>query len=173
MAQVIHNISTPNDGLGDDLRSAFDNQNQMNTELYGNKVDKELGKGLSSNDFTNADKAKLDDLPTDAEKNVQSDWAQSDDTADDYIKNKPTLEYPTLYFLDGIIGVTTGFIVGQQNFTIPASAVCERVYINGALQYPTTNNNTTLTNRWVQVDDVVTITKTTVLNNYILIEYRL
>ena len=25
-----------------------------------------------------------------AEKNVQSDWAQADDTADDYIKNKPT-----------------------------------------------------------------------------------
>ena len=34
MAQIINNISTPNDGLGDSLRKAFDQQNQMNTELY-------------------------------------------------------------------------------------------------------------------------------------------
>ena len=37
-----------------------------------------------------ADKTKLDGIESGAEANVQSDWNQSDTTADDYIKNKPT-----------------------------------------------------------------------------------
>lgn len=90
MAQIIHNISTPNDGLGDELRTAFDHQNEMNTDLYTNKVDKIAGKDLSENDFTDALKLKLENLDADAEQNVQADWLQDDDTADDYIKNKPT-----------------------------------------------------------------------------------
>ena len=36
-----------------------------------------------------ADKAKLDGISATAEVNVQSDWNQGDDAADDYIKNKP------------------------------------------------------------------------------------
>lgn len=55
------------------------------------KVDKVEGKGLSTNDFTDALKTKLDNIETGAEVNVQSDWNQSDNSADDYIKNKPTL----------------------------------------------------------------------------------
>lgn len=90
MAQIIHNISTPNDGLGDELRTAFDHQNEMNTDLYTNKVDKVTGKDLSENDFTDALKLKLENLNANAEQNVQADWLQGDDTADDYIKNKPT-----------------------------------------------------------------------------------
>lgn len=35
------------------------------------------------------DKAKLDDIADGAQVNVQSDWNQTDDTEDDYIKNKP------------------------------------------------------------------------------------
>jgi hypothetical protein len=91
MAQIIHDISSPNDGLGDELRVAFDHQNDMNTELYTGKVDKETGKELSTNDFTDALKTKLLGIEDGAEVNVQSDWSQSDNTADDYIKNKPTL----------------------------------------------------------------------------------
>ena len=92
-----------------------------------NKVDKETGKGLSTNDYTTAEKTKLaglenyDDsalqtaidgkvdkesgksLMTDAERtklqgiaagaevNVQPNWKQTNTSADDYIKNKPTL----------------------------------------------------------------------------------
>jgi hypothetical protein len=56
MAQINHNISTPNDGLGDQLRTGFSNQNTMNTELYETKVDKVLGKGLTKNEFTDAEK---------------------------------------------------------------------------------------------------------------------
>jgi hypothetical protein len=37
------------------------------------------------------DKAKLDGIAPGAEVNVQSDWNEADSTADDFIKNKPTL----------------------------------------------------------------------------------
>ena len=58
------------------------------TEL-AKKVDKVDGKGLSSNDYTTTEKDKLAGIATGAEVNVQSDWNQSDNTKDDYIKNKP------------------------------------------------------------------------------------
>lgn len=37
------------------------------------------------------DKQKLDNIASGAEVNVQSDWSQSDNTKDDFIKNKPTI----------------------------------------------------------------------------------
>ena len=46
------------------------------------KVDKIDGKGLSTNDFTNEDKEKLNNI-------MQSDWSQIDETKMDFIKNKP------------------------------------------------------------------------------------
>ena len=55
------------------------------------KVDKEGGKGLSANDFTDSLKTKLEGVESGAEVNVQSDWNQSTNTEDDYIKNKPDL----------------------------------------------------------------------------------
>lgn len=63
---------------GDDVR-----------DLLAGKVDKVEGKGLSTNDFTNALKSKLDGIASGAEVNVQSDWNQTNTGADDYIKNKP------------------------------------------------------------------------------------
>lgn len=63
-------------------------QTEINNSLSG-KVDKETGKGLSSNDYTDAEKTKLSGIAAGAEVNVQSDWQQSDNTKDDYIKNKP------------------------------------------------------------------------------------
>lgn len=60
-------------------------------QAVSTKVDKVTGKGLSENDYTNADKEKLDGIETGAEVNVQADWNQTDTTADDYIKNKPTI----------------------------------------------------------------------------------
>ena len=41
--------------------------------------------------MTSAEKTKLSGIAAGAEVNVQSDWAQTTTTADDYIKNKPTL----------------------------------------------------------------------------------
>jgi len=74
MAQIIHDISNPNDGLGDELRVAFNNQNGMNTELYVSKVDKIFGKDLSSNDFTSVEKSKLAGIEAGAQVNVPADW---------------------------------------------------------------------------------------------------
>lgn len=54
------------------------------------KVDKETGKGLSTNDYTTSEKNKLAGIAAGAEVNVQPDWNQSNSSADDYIKNKPT-----------------------------------------------------------------------------------
>ena len=69
-----------------------------NVTLNGNKsasdlglVAAETGKGLSTNDYTDAEKTKLSGIAAGAEVNVQSDWNQSDSSAGDYIKNKPTI----------------------------------------------------------------------------------
>lgn len=110
------------DALGDDPNFAT----TMTTALAG-KVDKVSGKGLSTEDYTTAEKSKLEGLSnyddtalqaavagkvdketgkslmTDAERtklqgiaagaevNVQPNWTQTNTSADDYIKNKPTL----------------------------------------------------------------------------------
>jgi len=87
MAQQHINYSTPNDGLGDTLRTSQVKAESNFNELYGNKVDKVTGKGLSDNNFSDIDKAKLDSL--DPLAGAQSDWSQGDNLEPDYIKNKP------------------------------------------------------------------------------------
>ena len=59
--------------------------------LLAEKVDKVDGKGLSTEDFTAAEKTKLSGIAAGAEVNVQANWAQTSSSADDFIKNKPTL----------------------------------------------------------------------------------
>jgi hypothetical protein len=41
--------------------------------------------------MSSTDKTKLDGIEAGAEVNVQSDWNQTDNTADDFIENKPTI----------------------------------------------------------------------------------
>lgn len=62
-----------------------------NTNAISGKVDKVSGKGLSTNDYTTAEKTKLSGIASGAEVNVQSDWSVTDTTSDAYIKNKPTI----------------------------------------------------------------------------------
>ena len=45
----------------------------------------------TDNNYTTADKNKLAGIAAGAEVNVQANWTQTTTTADDYIKNKPTL----------------------------------------------------------------------------------
>lgn len=59
------------------------------------KVDKEAGKGLSTNDFTTALLNKLNGIEAGAEVNVQSDWNVTDTSSDAYIKNKPAIPTKT------------------------------------------------------------------------------
>jgi hypothetical protein len=60
-------------------------------QLLPLKVDKVDGKGLSTEDYTTAEKTKLDGIEDGSEANVQSDWTEADNTKDEYIKNKPDL----------------------------------------------------------------------------------
>lgn len=80
-SQIVDNLTTDN---ADYILSA-----RQGKVLNDNKVDKVLGKGLSTNDYDNAAKAKLANIENGAEVNVQSDWAESNTTKDSYIKNKP------------------------------------------------------------------------------------
>lgn len=59
------------------------------TNNVSNKVDKVSGKGLSTNDYTNAEKTKLAGIAEGAQKNVQPDLALI--SGDGAIKNKPTI----------------------------------------------------------------------------------
>ena len=45
----------------------------------------------TDNNYTDADAAKLSGIESGAQANVQADWNQTDSSADDYIKNKPTI----------------------------------------------------------------------------------
>ncbi len=53
------------------------------------KVDKENGKCLSTNDYTTDEKNKLIGIEPGAEVNVQADWSVTNSGSDAYIKNKP------------------------------------------------------------------------------------
>lgn len=64
------------------------------TELQAglaDKVDKVTGKGLSTEDYTTAEKTKLAGIAAGAEVNVQADWDEDDEFSDAFIKNKPEI----------------------------------------------------------------------------------
>lgn len=60
-------------------------------ELLEGKVDKVTGKGLSTNDFTDALLTKLNGIQAGAEVNAQADWNVTDSSSDAYIRNKPII----------------------------------------------------------------------------------
>lgn len=87
------------------------------------KVDKVTGKGLSTNDFTDALETKLNGIAAGAEANVQSDWSVTDTSSDAFIKNKPTI--PT----------KTGDLTNNSNFVSDAS------YVHSDNNFTTTEKN--------------------------------
>ena len=145
MSQQIINISTPDDGLGDVLRNSFDKTNQNFTELYNGKVDKVTGKGLSENDFTDADKAKLDGIESGAQVNVQADLLQDDDLADDFVKNKDAV-------LPGRTPPQIQLYAGVSTFTIPVGSIVSSVLLVRTVLWDI--------DEWTQTDNEITITKT-------------
>lgn len=78
--------------------------NQINLDidnLEQSKVDKVPGMGLSHNDYTDADKNKLAGIEAGAQRNVQPDWNQTNTSAMDYIKNKPSIPIGTIWLYGG------------------------------------------------------------------------
>lgn len=64
------------------------------------KVDKVSGKGLSTNDYTTAEKNKLAGISYGADVNVQSDWNDTNTSSDAFIKNKPKIPTKVTDLLD-------------------------------------------------------------------------
>lgn len=60
------------------------------TPFLDGKVDKEVGKGLSTNDYTDLDVFKLNSVQEGAEKNINADWDAT--TGDAEILNKPDFD---------------------------------------------------------------------------------
>lgn len=88
----------------DNVQSAINKLDEELKTTNDNKVDKETGKGLSANNLTDDLKDDYDaayshsqttHAPSNAEQNVQSDWNQTVNTEDDFIKNKPTIPLKT------------------------------------------------------------------------------
>lgn len=95
-----------------------------------NKVDKVDGKGLSTNDFTDAYKTKLDGIATDAEVNVQADWNVTDSSSDAYIKNKPS------WTIDSALSTTSENPVQNKVITNSLNTKLEGVSVNGTAVTP-------------------------------------
>lgn len=100
------------------LTQTFDEVQEILNAVDG-KVDKVEGKGLSTNDYSDAEKAKLAGIEAGAEVNVQADWNQSDNTKDDYIKNRTHYEDEgmvagTLQWSGDTLSSSTVFRVGNE-----------------------------------------------------------
>ena len=88
------NITVPTKTSDITNDSDFTTKTYVDNELE-DKVDKEAGKGLSTNDFTNTLKNKLDNIEDNAQVNVQANWNESDSSSDAYIQNKPSIPTAT------------------------------------------------------------------------------
>jgi len=93
LIDVINSKLLSDDSSLDTLQEIVDyiKNNSINiSALQSGKVDKVAGKQLSTEDFTSVLLAKLNSIATNAEVNVQADWAESDTASDAFIQNKPT-----------------------------------------------------------------------------------
>lgn len=96
-----------------------------------NAVENYLYNDISAQWFFDNDKNKLDGIAAGAEVNVQSDWNQTTTTADDFIKNKPTLGAAAAK------GVDTSIAAGSTSANLPTTAavVNYMTTVAGALTY--------------------------------------
>lgn len=134
------NTSTPNDNLGDTLRDGFVKTNENFAELNNKKVEVAAGKGLSTNDYTDSEKNKLSGIETGAQKNVQANWNQTDDTQDDYIIGKPIdgkiLVYGTYDLVGKDLTINSGWTwqIGNNIYSNPSPILINIPYAAAGLQ---------------------------------------
>jgi hypothetical protein len=62
-------------------------------------------------------------------------------------------------------------LVATQNFTIPIGKVAKKVYVNNAIYFPSTINNTTKNNTFTQSGTTVTTKLMLAIGNYVVIEF--
>ena len=122
--------------------------------------------------FSPEDRLKFDSIEFGAQKNVIPDLTVTDPNDPRYVAGKPNPTSSDQQILDGFIGVTEGFDVSQQTFELPVGAICLDVYLSHQRQYKETPTNTSLPTLWSQTNNIVTIKKIPVLNNYLQITYK-
>lgn len=135
--------------------------------LDNSKVDKVDGKGLSTNDYTTTEKNKLAGIAAGAEVNVQSDWSQTDTTADDYIKNKPTI--PSAVTVDSALSSTSTNPV--QNKVIKG-ALADKVDVESGKGLSTNDYTTTEKNKLAGITSGATKVTVGILNGYVRVTYN-
>ena len=89
------------------------------------KVDKIPGKGLSTNDYTNEEKAKLSGIEAGAEVNVNADWTA--ETGDAAILHKPDL---SIYALDSDVDAIEALIPAQASTT---NQLADKNFVNSSI----------------------------------------
>ena len=153
------------------------------TEL-AKKVDKVSGKGLSTNDYTDAEKNKVAGIAAGAEVNVQSDWNATE--GDAFIKNKPSIPAAVAVkgnaessYRTGNVNITPANIglgnVGnfkavstaasqgltateQANARTNIAAVGETINTTWANLKSARDNSTLIPGQWYRITDYVTTT---------------
>ncbi|MBQ1797509.1 MAG: hypothetical protein IIZ88_07090, partial [Prevotella sp.] len=106
--------------------------------LLAGKQDKEVGKGLSTNDFTDTDKAKVDALKTVATTGSYNDltdkptipsFAMTKTVTVDYLQNADTVQWTNLYG-----NITVNYVAGVNVATLKVShgSVLEQVVPMGS-----------------------------------------
>jgi len=159
------NVSTPNDGLGDTLRDSQVKANENFAELNLKKVEVQAGFGLTQENFTTAEKAKLADIAADAEKNVQANWNQLDDTQDDFIIGKPTSILQTISSLR--------FIGAGQTYTISVGGIAFKGWINDGVQHLEQAGFESDLNTFIQIGNNVTFKKPITAGQRIILDFYL
>ena len=120
----------------------------------------------TDNNFTNADKSKLDGIESGAEANVQANWNETNSSSDSYIQNKPDLsQYATTTDLadkaDKVASATNGHLAGLDsngNLTdsgIAASDVATQSDLIGKQDTLTTGPNIDIINNVISTEKTV------------------
>jgi len=84
----------------------------------------------TDNNYTNADQTKLAGIPSNAAANVQADWNQTTTTADDYIKNKPTIPTNTSDLTNDSGFVTSTYLTTNNYVTDTSYVHTDNNYTN-------------------------------------------
>jgi hypothetical protein len=148
MGLIIHNVSTPDSGLGAALRTGFVDQNTMNAELYDTVVFEVIGKDLSSNDFTDAEKAKLAGIEALAQVNVPINFSD-------------LIGAPTINSIAAFPDTRFDY-VDTTSFDLPPNVQAISVRKNG-------NPTEFVVTNWTQSANVVTYGGTMVVGDYLII----
>ena len=103
-----------------------------------------------------SDKTKLDGIASGAEVNVQPDWDEADNTADDYIKNKPTIPTvndATLTLTQG--GSTLGTFTANASSNVTIDVPSAGSPSASSVSYDNTVSGLTATDVQDAIDEVV------------------